>query len=154
MSVKEKEQGKVETKESEKKPKRKRLLMVERTNSVGNVMLRLLEYKGIDVMHAQSLAVARDLVKYIDFDAYSTNLIVPDGDPIDFIRDLRVQGEKYSRDNFKAAVITGARPNGAHERDVRLLDINWYYKPANFNKLVEFINHGTWNGDIKRKDNW
>lgn len=67
----------------------RRVLVVDDDPTTRDVILRALERDGFEVVVTSTLTGARDQLEFADFDLVVVDLVLPDGDGLDLIEELR-----------------------------------------------------------------
>ena len=107
-----------------------RILLVEDDETLSFITKRLLENKGYDVTIASTLAQAREVLRKIRFDLILLDMLLPDGEGIQFCSEIR----KHS-----VCPIIFVSCLGDHETKISALQMggdDYITKPVNYEELV------------------
>lgn len=108
---------------------------------------RYLSKVGFTIKESSSLAEARKAISSVRFDAVILDLILPDGNGIDWIKELR---ETYP--DIAIVVITGAGDIPVAVEAMRRGADNFMTKPVNMEDLDVFLRKSLEVGTLRRKD--
>lgn len=120
-------------------PKISRILICEDDKDIASLLSIVLQDNGFQVENAYSIKEAKNLLSSKKFDAMTLDLILPDGDGISLVHDLR-NDEKYEK--LPIIVISaklGARGKLVNGEAINIVD--WLYKPVDAKKLIGAIEH-------------
>ncbi len=121
-------------------PVRARLLVCEDDVDVANLLKATLEEQGFEVSHVLDLAGARAALEQLPFDAMTLDLMLPDGDGIAFLGELRHEGFNLP------VVVVSAHCEEGRIRGGALDVFDWLAKPVNPERLQSTLSRVQHNG--------
>ena len=110
-------------------PRRERLLVCEDDPDIALFLGATLEAQGFDVTQAPDLASARAALGRDSFDAMTLDLVLSDGDGLEFLGELRAGG--FDLPVVVVSAYADARRAGSEALDV----LEWLQKPVNSSHL-------------------
>jgi signal transduction histidine kinase/DNA-binding response OmpR family regulator len=121
-----------------------RVLVCEDDPDVAALLARMLEEAGFSVDVAHTAGQAMDALEANPYDAMTLDLLLPDRDGVDFLRQLR-ETEKGGR---LAVVIVSAVADAARQElnGAALQVIDWIGKPIDQRRLVDAVGQATQTG--------
>lgn len=114
-----------------------RILICEDDKDVANLLSIILAENDFSTDIAYSIAQAKKMLQNNHYDAMTLDLILPDGDGISLVRDLRAQHEQ-----IPIIIITGkieGKEDLLNSDAINILD--WLNKPIDANQLNNVIRH-------------
>ncbi|HLY73757.1 MAG TPA: response regulator, partial [Planctomycetota bacterium] len=100
--------------------------------NVSEIIRHVLERDGFEVDLAQSLAEARDLLQKRPADLLTLDFILPDGNGVEFLRELRTEG-KYKA--LPVLLISPLAPSARELAGDGLRPVEYLEKPIDLTRL-------------------